>query len=114
MTSTRSPGWMASRWISSLSVPYSSWYSSRTTAHGSLPALRTGTNPAPMRYATGAAMMKPRASMPSTRSTATSWKRSTSSLTDRWKPSGVAEQRRDVAERDARLRVVGDVADQIA
>ena len=30
-------------------VPYSSSYSSRTTAHGSLPALRTGTNPAPSR-----------------------------------------------------------------
>ena len=44
MTRIRSSGWMASRWISSLSVPYSSWYSSRTTAHGSLPALRTGTN----------------------------------------------------------------------
>ena len=43
-TRTRSSGWMASRWISSLSAPYSSWYSSRTTAHGSLPALRTGTN----------------------------------------------------------------------
>ena len=37
--STRSPGWMASRWISSLSVPYSSSYSSRATAHGSLPGL---------------------------------------------------------------------------
>ena len=32
-----------------LVVPYSSSYSSRATAHGSLPALRTGTNPAPMR-----------------------------------------------------------------
>ena len=37
--STRSPGRMASRWISSLSVPYSSMYSSRATAHGSLPGL---------------------------------------------------------------------------
>jgi hypothetical protein len=44
-TSTRSPGWIASRWISSLSVPYSSSYSSRATAHGSLPALRTGHEP---------------------------------------------------------------------
>ena len=36
------------------------------TCHGSLPALRTGTNPAPRRTATGAAMMKPRASTPMT------------------------------------------------
>ena len=47
ITRIRSSGWMASRWISSLSRPYSSSYSSRATAHGSLPALRTGTNPAP-------------------------------------------------------------------
>ena len=67
----RSPGWMASRWISSLSEPYSSWYSSRTTAHGSLPGLRTGTNPAPIRYATAAPKMNPRDSTPTTRSTAT-------------------------------------------
>ena len=40
----RSPGRTPSRWISSMSVPYSSMYSSRATAHGSLPALRTGTN----------------------------------------------------------------------
>jgi hypothetical protein len=65
--------------ISSTSAPYSSEYSSRTTAQGSLPALRTGTNPARRRYATGAARMNPRASMPMTRSTwrsanaATSW-----------------------------------------
>ena len=36
---------------------------------GSLPALRTGTNPAPRATATGAARMKPRASMPTTTST---------------------------------------------
>ena len=39
-----SPGCTASRWISSRSVPYSSSYSSRSISHGSLPALRTGTN----------------------------------------------------------------------
>jgi hypothetical protein len=33
---------------------------------GSLPAFRTGTKPAPSRYATGAAIMKPLASTPST------------------------------------------------
>ena len=43
----------------------------RSTCHGSLPALRTGTNPAPSRSATGAARMNPRASMPTTLDT--SW-----------------------------------------
>ena len=41
-TSTCSPGAIASRWISSRSVPYSSSYSSRSISHGSFPGLRTG------------------------------------------------------------------------
>ena len=63
------PRLIASRWISSRSVPYSSSYSSRSISHGSFPALRTGTNPAVRLYATGAANTKPRASIPSTLST---------------------------------------------
>ena len=51
------------------------------TCHGSLPALRTGTKPAPRRTATGAAMMKPRASTPMTLSMARSAKASASAVT---------------------------------
>ncbi len=43
--------------------------SARRVAAGSLPFLRTGTNPACRWYATGAARMNPRASMPTTAST---------------------------------------------
>jgi hypothetical protein len=44
---TRSPGATASLWISSVAVAYSSEYSAASVSHGSLPFLRTGTNPAP-------------------------------------------------------------------
>ena len=58
--------------------------------------------------------MKPRASMPSTRSTA-GVVEAVDEVVDRAAEAvGVAEQRRDVAERDAGLRVVGDVADELA
>ena len=63
---TESPGPTASRCASNTSVPYSKAYSSRTTSQGNFPALRTGTNPAPKWKATGAARMKPRASIPTT------------------------------------------------
>ena len=66
---TRSPGAMESVCTSSWAVPYSRSYSRLSVVHGSLPALRTGTNPAPKWYATGDAMMKPRASIPTTLST---------------------------------------------
>src|SRR5579875_993341 len=67
--STRSPGPKASWCTSRVAVPYSSWYSCANVADGSLPFLRTGTKPAPLRYATGAARMNPRASIPATLST---------------------------------------------
>ena len=63
---TESPGLTASRCASNTSVPYSNAYSSRTTSQGNFPALRTGTNPAPKWKATGAARIKPRASIPTT------------------------------------------------
>src|SRR5262245_53714362 len=66
---TRSPGPTASRWTSRVAVPYSSAYSAASVSHGSLSALRTGTNPAPKWYATAEARMKPLASMPTTLST---------------------------------------------
>ena len=44
---TRSPGATASRWISSVAVPYSSSYWAASVSQGSLSTLRTGTNPAP-------------------------------------------------------------------
>ena len=44
---TRWPGWIASRWISSVFDPYSSAYSTLIVSAGSLPSLRTGTRPAP-------------------------------------------------------------------
>ena len=40
------PGWIASRWISSVFEPYSSAYSTVIVSAGSLPSLRTGTRPA--------------------------------------------------------------------
>ena len=67
--STRCPCFTASSWISSESVPYSSAYVARRVLAGSLPTLRTGTNPQPSRSATTAPKMKPRLSMPTTRST---------------------------------------------
>ena len=66
---TRWPASMASRWISSVAVPYSSAYSTSIVSAGSLPSLRTGTKPALSFIASGAAKMKPRLSMPTTRST---------------------------------------------
>ena len=39
------PGWIASRWISSVFEPYSSAYSTVIVSAGSLPSLRTGTRP---------------------------------------------------------------------
>ena len=67
--STRSPGSKASVCTSIVAVPYSSWYSCAYVAPGSLPFFLIGTNPAPSRAATGAARMKPRASIPATLST---------------------------------------------
>src|SRR3954454_18250058 len=65
-TSTRSPEPMASSCISRVAAPYSSAYETAYDGPGSLPALRTGTNPAPRASATGAARMKPLASMATT------------------------------------------------
>jgi hypothetical protein len=47
MMRTRFPASTASEWISSELVPYSSEYYSLNFAAGSLPGLRTGTNPTP-------------------------------------------------------------------
>src|SRR5688572_19754278 len=66
---TRSPCSMESLCSSIVAVPYSSSYSSETVSHGSLPSLRIGTKPALKWYATGAARMNPRASIPTTLST---------------------------------------------
>ena len=46
MISTRCPGSIASRWISSVFEPYSRAYSTVIVSAGSLPSLRTGTSPA--------------------------------------------------------------------
>src|SRR5438445_7874378 len=51
------------------SRPYSSSYSSSITREGSLPLLRTGTNPAPSCCASAPPKMKPRDSTPTTTST---------------------------------------------
>ena len=112
MIRIRSPGWIASRWISSLSVPYSSWYSSRTTAHGSLPALRTGTKPAPdpigdRRGEDEAPGFD--ADHPIDRNAVELFDQA---VDRRGEGGAVAEQRRDVAERDAVDRVVADVSDE--
>src|SRR5512138_2046148 len=47
------------------------------TSHGSFPGLRTIANPAPIAYASGAAKMKPRDSMPTTLSIRSSFQRAT-------------------------------------
>ena len=103
MTRIRSSGWIASRWISSLSVPYSSWYSSRTTAHGSLPALRTGTNAGAEPVGDRRGEDEP-AGLDADDPVDVDVGEALDELVDG--PAervGVAEQRRDVAERDARL-----------
>ena len=56
----------ASLWMSSSPVPYSSAYSTRMWAAGSLPGLRTGTSGRPRLLASGAANRKPRDSIPTT------------------------------------------------
>src|SRR3954469_7549897 len=68
-TSTRAPLATASVCSSSASVPYSSWYSARTVAAGSLPGLRASTKPAPSSRASAGPSRKPRASAPITTST---------------------------------------------
>ena len=74
------------------------------------PCARARTRPARW-YATGAANTKPRASIPSTLSIALGRRTGAASAsTDRREGVGCREQRRDVLEDDARLRVVGDVA----
>src|SRR5437773_3722734 len=65
--STRSPVWTASWCISRASVPYSSVYSTRCVAAGSLPGFRIGTSPAPRASASGAPNRKPRDSIDTTR-----------------------------------------------
>src|SRR6478672_5105512 len=69
--STRSPSEIASRCTSRVASPYSRAYDTAWVSRGSLPALRIGTKPTPSASATGAARMKPRASMPTTLSTTT-------------------------------------------
>ena len=51
-------------WISSLSLPYSRAWSTAVIGPGSLPGLRTGTNPKPIVIAKLVPTMKPRASIP--------------------------------------------------
>ena len=108
------PGATASRWISSRSVPYSSSYSSRSISHGSLPALRTGTKPAPALGTRAAPRTRsPRASMPRTLSIGSSANGAASASIGSREGVGCREQRRDVAEDDARLGPVGDVAHEL-
>ncbi len=66
MRRTLSPGVIASWWISTVFFPYSRVYASLKVFQGSLPSFLTGMNPALSLSATGAAKMKPRASMPTT------------------------------------------------
>ena len=47
MTTARWPLVKASAWISIMALPYSRSYSALCVIPGSLPALRTGTNPMP-------------------------------------------------------------------
>ena len=83
----------------------------RTHSDGSLPSLRTGTNPAPMRSATAAPRMNPRLSIPTT-SVIPGRRSGAAMLVDgEAKPLGVAQQRGDVVEEDAGLREVRNVAD---
>ena len=81
----------------------------RVGGSGQLPCLRTGTKPEPSWQATEAARMKPRASIPTTLSTGPC--PPASALTTAGERLAVSQQRGDVLEHDARLRVVGDVAD---
>ena len=63
------PAAIASLWISRSPCRTRARTPRATVSHGSLPSLRTGTNPAPKWYATGEARMNPRASIPTTLST---------------------------------------------
>ena len=72
-TSTRWPGVTASSWMARTSRPYSSSYSSSMVGAGSLPRLRTGTNPALSWCASAPPKMKPRDSTPTTTSTRAVW-----------------------------------------
>ena len=58
-------------------------------------------------------MMKPRASMPSTRSTGDAGEVVGDGVDREAERLGVAQERREVAEHDAGLRVVGDVPDVV-
>src|SRR5215469_10360937 len=72
---------------------------------GSFFGLRTGTKPAPSRYASAGAKINPRASMPATMSIA--WP-----VDERVKSALVFQQRRKVIEKNSRLRIVRHFADQ--
>eukprot|EP01139_Manchomonas_bermudensis_P008580 Amastigsp_a191263_20.p2 type:complete len:248 gc:universal Amastigsp_a191263_20:784-41(-) len=67
--STRCPGATAPTARCNEFVPYSSSYSNLTVAHGSLPGLRSITNPMPSSTATVDPQINPRASQPAIRST---------------------------------------------
>jgi hypothetical protein len=70
MSSTRAPSLSrkASMWISTSSTPYSRAYFSPIVVPGSFPFLRMGTKPTPSFAASAAPKMKPRLSMPATKS----------------------------------------------
>ena len=112
--STWSPGWSASTWISTLSVPYSRAYSLARVAAGSRPRLAD-------RHEAGGEVARHRRAedeparlrpdhyihlLPAER---------LRQVLDRQRQAGrVAKQRCDVLEEDARLGIVGHVADQVA
>ena len=75
------------------------------------PSCAPATKPARARYATAPPRMKPRASMPATLSMPLALERARRALRPRREARRVLEQRRDVAEQDPGLRVVGDGAD---
>ncbi len=82
----------------------------RASLAGSLPALRTGTTPTPVAYATAAASRNPRASMPATTSNPAAVVRD-DRVDDLAEGGAVGEQRAQVLEDDAGLRKVRHVDD---
>jgi hypothetical protein len=82
------------------------------TSRGSLPGLRTGTNPADSDWAIAVPKMKPRLSAPTTSSHALAPVGVGHQLDRERQRGGITEQRGHVLERHARLGEVGDVEHQ--
>ena len=108
--STRSPGAIASRWISSRSVPYSSSYSSRSISHGSLPGLAHRDEPGDVAVRDRRREHEAAGLDPEHLVDVLVGEGRRDGVDRRGEGVGRGEQRRDVAEDDPRLRIVGDVA----